>query len=192
MSKLKHDPLAKITSWIVVVLFAFIVVTCNLSNRVDAFKCDIVHGSDHLPGWSNSKEEAIKRKTYVCDVMLSHYSLDNDQKYNLRPLRGWVESSWRSGLWYLTTTKDTGKDITYRVTIPNKGDKREWKIMNNEQGGYGYVALQYDKDDGQFRDYIDKRPLPDTLFYNVLKKDRLNFKSENIEGRIRLIMLKHK
>ena len=192
MSKTRLTLRTRIIKWTIVLFVVCLIFTCNyLSSNVDEFKCDIVHGSDHLPGWSGSKSEAIKRKTFVCDLILTHTSFDNNKAYDLKPLKGWLESSWRDGFWYLTTTKDTGKDINYRLTIYDPGDNRNWKVINDEQNGYGDVMLQFYKEDGQFQGFIDKHPLPDSLFYNVLKTDSLKFVKENIEGRFKIVLLKH-
>ncbi|MBS1522215.1 MAG: hypothetical protein JST50_14530 [Bacteroidetes bacterium] len=190
--KPKRSLLERTVIWTSVIFGICIVVTCNLSNHVDAFKCDIVHGSDHLPGWSNSKEEAIKRKTYFCDVILNYESFDNDKTYDLKPLKGWVESSWRTGFWYLTTKKDTGKDISYRIVVPNSGDKRRWIVRNPAKGSYGEDVLNYDTGypPDQFEALKDKLPSSDTLYYNVLKKDTIDFRPENIKGRIKIILLR--
>lgn len=173
---------------------ACIIITCDLSNHVDALKCDIVNGSDHLPGWSNSKEEAIKRATYVCDVILTHESFDDNISYKIKPLKGWIERSWRGGFWYMTTEKDTGDDISYRIIVDNKGDKRPWIVRNSGKTKYGgdflYFNSNYPAD--QFEAFVDTLPSSGVLYYNVLKKDTMNFKPENVEGRMKIVILNHK
>jgi hypothetical protein len=192
--KPKHSPLERTVKWCGIGFIACIIITCNLSNHVDAFKCDIVNGNDNLQGWSNFKEEAIKRKTYVCDVNLNYEPFDNDKSYALKPLKGWVESSWRTGFWYLTTKKDTGKDISYRTVVDNNGDKRHWIVRNPTGSSYGEDVLNYDTGypRDQFEALKDNLPSSDTLYYNVLKKDTIDFKPENIKGRIRIILLRKK
>jgi len=192
LDKPKLSPLEKTVKWIGMAFVACVIITCNLSNHVDAFKCDIVHGSDNLPGWSNTKQEAIKRKTYVCNTVLNYESFDNDNTYDLKPLQGWVESSWRAGFWYRTTKKDTGRDISYRIVVDNKGDKRQWIIRNPGSTSYGQDILNYDTGypPDQFEAIKDKLPESDTLYYNVLKKDTNDFKPENLRGKIRIVILR--
>lgn len=191
---MKPSLLKKTVTWTSIIFGICIVITCNLSNHVDAFKCDVVNGSDHLPGWSNTKEEAIRRKTYVCDVVLTYAAFDNDTSYNLKPLRGWVESSWRSGFWYLTTIKDTGANINYRIAVDDKGDKRNWIARNPAQTKFGEDVLNYNTGypPDQFEAFRDMLPPSDTLYYNVLKKDTNDFRPENIKGKIRIVILKKK
>ena len=192
--KPKRSHLERTIIWSCTTFGICVVITCNLSNHVDAFKCDIVHGSDNLPGWSNTKEEAIKRKTYICDVLLTYSAFENDTAYNLKPLKGWVEYSWREGFWYLTTKKDTGKDVSYRIAVVDSGDKKHWIARNPEHGSHGFDVLNFETGypPNQIEAFKSELPPSDTLYYNVLKKDTLDFRHENIKGRIRIVLFRKK
>ncbi|MBS1527486.1 MAG: hypothetical protein JST19_17700 [Bacteroidetes bacterium] len=194
VEKPKLSYLKKTFKWVGITSIACIIITCNLSNHVDTFKCDIVNGSDHLPGWSNTKEEAIKRKTYVCDVILTYNGFDHDTTYALKPLKGWVESSWRTGFWYLTTSKDTGTDIFYRIIVDDKGDRRNWVARNPAHSRFGEDVLNYNTGypPNQFEAFKDTLPASDTLYYNVFKKDTNDFSPENVKGKIRIVILRKK
>jgi hypothetical protein len=184
----------RVIKWTSILLLAGLIITCNyLSNKVDAFKCDIVHGSDHLPGWSNTKSEAIKRTTYVCAALLTYQPFDKKSPMQLKPLRGWVESSWRSGFWYLTTTKDTGSDINYRILIDDTGDKRHWLARSplGTEMGEEFLNFNTTYPPDQFEAHVDRLPKSNTLYYNVLKKDTLDSTSKNIEGVMTIRLLRH-
>jgi hypothetical protein len=194
MRPTNKSPRKNFIKWTSLLFGVCLIATCNyLSNNVDAFKCDLVNGSDHLPGWSNSKKEAIKRGTYVCDVIMTHKSNTFDKKYYLKPLKGWVENSWRRGFWYLTTNKDTGSDVSYRIMIDDSGDKRHWLARNDSGLKNGDEFLNYNTTypPDQFEAYLNALPPSDTLYYNVLKQDTLDFKPENIEGVFRIVLFRH-
>jgi hypothetical protein len=191
--KAKQSLLARITRWGGILFLVCLVITCNLSNHVDAFKCDVVHGSDHLPSYSATKEEAIHRKTYVCDIQVPSNPYKISATHIISIQRGWIEQSWRDGFWYETTTKDTGKDISYYIVLECKSDKGnldDWTIMNNQKNGWGQMGLGFYQ--GRLTGHIDTLPSSDTLRYTVLKKDTFNFNPENIEGTMVLVLRRHK
>jgi len=185
----KKTLLRRVVNWSGILLIACLIITCNLSNHVDAFKCDIVNGNDHLPGYSSTKAEAMHRGTYVCDVKFpaNPFRVGN---HILTLKQCWIEQSWRGGFWYETTTKDTGSDAYYNIIAvytKEKSDTTDLTIMNNKQTvHFGYVQLQDFR--GELTGNIDSLPVSDTLRYNVLKRDTLDFRPGNIEGEIVLIL----
>jgi hypothetical protein len=193
MKRPKKSLFDRVKKWGGILFLVCLVITCNLSNHVDSFKCDIVHGNDHLPSYSGTKEEAIHRKTFVCDIKPPTNPFKISDSHIITIEKGWIEQSWRDGFWYETTTKDTGKDISYHIVLQGhgfKGDLPGWAIMNNQKNGWGQVMLQYYG--GYLTGHLDSLPSSDTLRYTVLKKDTFNFNPENIEGTLVLVLQRHK
>ena len=154
------------------------------------FDFDIVNGSDHPNGYSSTKEEAIHRKTYICDVAFPSNPYSLSKKHTIYVQSGWVEHSWRGGFWYWTTTKDTGNDAYYNIVLickKSKNDTTDLVILNNQKSLLtGYVQLQDIK--GRITGSISSLPISDTLRYTVLKRDTVDFDAVNIEGILPIIL----
>jgi hypothetical protein len=180
-----------IFKWISFRLLIGLVTLFYLGKYYPALDFDIVNGFSRHSGYSSTKEEAIHRKTYVCDVKLPHqpYNVSNTHIVSLR--NGWIEQSWDGGFWHWTTYKDTGDDIIYHIVLDytkSKLDTSEWTICNKHDPTLGYVQLQDFRK--QFTGNLSVLPKSDTLRYTVLKRDTIDFNPHNIEGELVLVLQK--
>jgi hypothetical protein len=171
-----------------------IVILLILGHYDKTFDFDIVDGSGPHAGSSQTKEEAIKRNTFVCDVKLpaQPYKVSNSHVLYLKS--GWIEKSWTGGFWYWTTYIDTN-DFYYNIVLQcskEKNDTIDWTIINKETSPHsGYEQLQDNMSYlGTITGELNSLPVNDTLRYTVLKHDTIDFHTSNIEGTL-LILLKN-
>ena len=168
---------------VVLVVFGLILLLPMVSNK---FKFNIISGGEHLLSVSSSKEEAIKRGVYVCDVRLpySPYKVNDTLKLSIKS--GWIEKSWRSGYWYWTTIEN---NVGYSIRIVSdlsESSNHDWIVRNNRSSRFGREGLGFHN--GNFGGSLDKLPESDTLHYNVLRKDTMDFSEQNILGQLMIIL----
>jgi hypothetical protein len=170
--------------WMFGLFITGMVVLMVLGNYLVAFRVTLLNIGK--ANYSETKDEAIHRNTFVCDLKLpaQPYKVSNTHILYLRS--GWVEQSWRMGFWYWTTNKDTD-NFYYNIVLlctKAKGDRVDWTIINKETSpGSGYMSLQDDISHlGRITGIVNSLPVNDTLRYTVLKRDTIDFQPSNIEG----------
>ncbi len=145
-------------------------------------------------GSSTTKEEAIKRKTFVCDLVTPTTPFYISKTHILYVESGWVERPWITGFWYWTTNIDTSRNW-YEVTVirhKSNLNTAEWPIINKGKDTSGYGSqLQDDNNNKRLTGTIDDLPSSDTLSYTVLKRDTIDFRPSNIEGTLILLLKKN-
>jgi hypothetical protein len=179
----------KLFSWIALTLFLFIVGFCVLASYNQTFQFNIFNA--YSSEYSSTKEEAILRKTFVCDLKTPSTPFIVSNSHILYVHSGWIEQSWSGGFWFWTTNKDTGSNIYYNIILicsKSMQDTTEWTIINKHKSN-GYMQLQDIK--GRLTGTIDSLPVSDTLRYTVLKRDTIDFKPSNIEGVLTIVLHKN-
>ncbi len=197
MKAIKHTiNLSTLLKWLLGIFISATVALFVLGNYIDTFRFDMLNGWDHLENYSQSKEEAIHRNTYVCDIKLpiQPYKVSNTRVLYFK--RGWIEQSWRGGFWYWTTHKDTGANFYYNIVLQcskSKKDTVDWTIINKETSPHsGYMSLQDNMANlGTITGQLSSLPINDTLRYTVLKRDTIDFRPSNIDGTLVLILQKY-
>lgn len=172
---------------IVGILFLLLVGFCVLASYNKNFQFNLIN--EGSSDYSQTKEEAIHRKTFVCDIEPSSNPYKISNSHVLYFSSGWVEQPWRDGFWYWTTKKDANSGYYNIILIyrKNKRDTTDWRIINKPlPGSTGYVQLQDFK--GRLTGTIDSLPISDTLRYTVLKRDTIDFRPNNIEGVLILVL----
>ena len=183
--------LFRILKWTFGTLVISVVIIFVLGHYYKTFDFDIVDGFGPHNGYSQTKEEAIERHTFICDVKLPSqpYRISSTKSIHLK--RGWIEQSWTGGFWYWTTHIDKD-DLYYNLVLEcNKDnkDKTDWTIINNKYGGRGYESLQDNMSYlGTITGELDSLPMKDTLRYNVLKRDTIDFHPSNLDGTLVLVL----
>ncbi|MBT1688993.1 hypothetical protein [Dawidia soli] len=174
------------TRKIVIVVISAGVFAISLPIFFKSLRFNLLTGGEHLPSASASKEEAIKRGVYICDIQPLYTPYKGTDTLILALEEGWVERSWAGGYWYWTTLPDLG--YTVRIGTRMESKKGTWVIRNNKSGYRGLEQLSFD--DGQFGGSLRALPESDTLKYTVLGKDNLDFSAANIIGNV-IFLLKN-
>jgi hypothetical protein len=178
----------KLFLWIAGMLFLFIVGFCILASYDQTFQFDLFNGGSS--DYSSTKEEAIHRKTFICDLETPSKPYRVSNSHILYVKSGWIERSWSSGFWFWTTNKDTGSNAYYNIILicnKSKQDTADWTIINKPKSDRdGYLQLQDIK--GHLTGTIDSLPTSDTLRYTVLKRDTIDFEYSNIEGVLTIVL----
>ncbi|MDB5154918.1 MAG: hypothetical protein JWR54_3669 [Mucilaginibacter sp.] len=182
---------AKLFLWIAGTLFLFIVGFCVLANYNQTFQFYLFNA--YSANYSSTKEEAIHRKTFVCDLETPSNPFIVSGSHVLYVHSGWIEQPWSGGFWFWTTNKDTGSNAYYNIVLigsKNKNDTSDWTIINKpKSNSSGYMQLQDDLNRlGRLTGTIDLIPISDTLRYTVLKRDTIDFTPGNIEGVLTIVL----
>ena len=150
-----------------------------------SLRYDFVKGGGGLSS-SVSKEEAIERGVYICDLEFvslhtSGIPIDFDVK------EAWVEKMWRSGAWYWTTRPEKfGYQITLHTSL-TENQKDKLHLRNDRMSGVGgYEGVGCFGDDCMGT--IKELPESDTLRYNLLQNDNIDFSEGNIIGEMILVL----
>ena len=175
---------------ILIILFGGL---CILGCYFKTFSFNIVDpGSTQ---WSDTKEEAVRRKTFVADLItpVNPYKISNNRILYVKS--GWIEKSWSGGFWYWTTNIDSSSNNWFEITLIRKKlgtDTTEWKIINRGKNNQSYgIQLQDDNNNHRLTGTLDDLPSSDTLRYTVLKRDTIDFHDKNIEGTLVLLLNRH-
>jgi hypothetical protein len=160
----------------IILTFILWVILSSISNF---FSFDLVRGGDRLPSYSNTREESIKRKTYVSDVKL--IVVKKPDSMYLDVSQGWIEKSWASGYWFWTTHESIGN--LYHVSIPVKDIKGTWNIYHEQNQDY----LHFDSSEMELRGNIHGLIGHDTITYSITKNARMRFEQSDVIGKLILI-----
>jgi hypothetical protein len=188
-----HNPKIKLSTVIALLFGIFIFCVMGLfalGNYIDAFRFTLINIGE--AGESQTKEEAIHRNTFVCDIKLLTQPYKVSNTHVLYFKTGWIEQSWRGGFWYWTTHKDTD-NFYYNIVLQcskAKWDTVDWRIINKETSPHsGYMVLQDNMSNlGTITGLLNSLPVNDTLRYTVLKRDTIDFHPSNIDGTLVLIL----
>jgi hypothetical protein len=146
-------------------------------------------------GDSQTREEAIRRKTLVADLVTPTNPYFISKTHGLYVQSAWIEKPWREGFWYWTTNIDSISDDWFEVTIIRKkigSDTTVWPTINKgkDTSTFGNQLVD-DNQLGRLEGTLRDLPSSDTLRYTVLKRDTIDFRPNNIEGTLILILKRH-
>lgn len=182
--------------WLVIVFGTLIlsfVGLCILGSYFRQFEFNIVDPGSHQV--SQTKEEAIARKTFVADLITPTNPYKISENRSLYIESGWIEKAWSGGFWYWTTHVDTSSDAWFEVTVIRKKlgiDTAEWTIINKGKNSQSYGnQLGDDNNNSRLTGTLADLPSSDTLRYTVLKRDTIDFHDKNIEGTLVLLLKRH-
>jgi hypothetical protein len=173
-------------------LIAFLIIVAAsllLPFFFKALRFDFISGSDHLPAASLTKDESIMRGVYLGEVRLISSPYKLGDTLDIEIVEGWIEKPWRSGTWYWTTIVE-GYGCTIRIISPsNPEQKGKLVIRNNKSTGWGLEGLGYAVDG--FGGHLSELPESDTIRYNILRKNNLDFSKENVIGVIEFLIVRN-
>ena len=146
---------------LIILIVLFLVLVPFLGYQFKALRFNIIRYNAHSE--SETREEAIKRKTFECDVKLPEqpYRISKTKIIYLK--NGWIEKSWRAGFWFWTTKIDTGGSFFYQIHLDcRKGnnDTTIWNIRTEYKPNKGCDYLDdHVKTEGYFSGLIDLLPI---------------------------------
>jgi len=182
--------LSRILKWTFGALFIGLLILFVLGHYFKTFDFDIIDSGPHTES-SQTREEAIERHTFVCDVKFpsNPYRVSGTRRLYLKS--GWIEQSWVGGFWYWTTHIDHD-DFYYNITLlcsKAKGDTTDWTIINKKvKLNRGYQQLGDLTYLGRINGTLDSLPVKHVLRYTVLKRDTIDFHESNIDGTLLMIL----
>jgi hypothetical protein len=168
----------------ILLLLAFI-----LPIFIKSLRYDFINNGGYGPSASASKEESIERGVYICDLELaSFHKQDDSMKFKIK--EAWIERTWYRAAWYWTTIPDsTGLSLRIHTYLNEKEEER-LHIINNRKSSLGnFEGLGCS--DGTCYGSIQQMPKSDTIRFNLLKKDNIDFSDKNIVGEISFIVKPH-
>ncbi|HEY3387077.1 MAG TPA: hypothetical protein VGK46_11245 [Saprospiraceae bacterium] len=169
---------------IITIVIVAILVFFTLQIFVKSLRFDFINKGGRLAS-SASKEEAIERGVYVCNVhLVSFHKNDGDLKFEIT--EGWVEINWNPGVWYWTTKPDsTGYTLKFFTTL-DEDEENKLVFTNNRQSEWGFEHLGcYGEGCAGHLSYL---PENDTIRFNLRKVNNLDFSKENIIGELVLVL----
>jgi hypothetical protein len=175
---------------ILIGILSFVILAAILPVFFKFLRFDFINGGGYGPSSSASKEESIERGVYVCDVMFVRCQYKNGKEVDLRVKEAWIEKLWRGGTWYWTTKliDNAGYSIELRTSL-SSDEEEKLHITNNKLSALGdYEGLGCCC--GGCKGSLKELPANDTIRYNLLKKDNLDFSEENIIGELVLVVKK--
>ena len=173
------------------ILFVLLLFTMYLVLPIffKSLRFNLITGGENLPSGCPTKEESIKRGVYVCDIQLPYSPYEINDSLKLVIKGGWIEESWYGGYWYWTTIKDDYPHYSISIeTDQFVNSDCDWVIRNNRTNSYGIEKLGFHE--GWFGGVIKRLPKSDTLRYNILKKENMDFSPENILGHLEFVLVK--
>ena len=178
---LKLSLIAKVVSFIGTSI-GIVCLVLYLSTVSSYFSFDFVHGGDHQPSRSATREESIKRGVFLCDIKLvpSVFQLNDTMSVELK--EAWIENEWARGTWFWTTYPSPTEG--YNITMIVKEIKGSWSIYR----GVNQEYLYYDNSQSELSGSLQVLLNSDTLKYFVLKEDKMNFEDSDVIGKIQFVL----
>jgi len=178
---LKTDNMKRII--IVIVALGFLIVISQIFFK--SLQFDLINGGGNLSS-SASKGESVKRGVYICDLELVSFYRTGDS-INFKTKEAWVEKIWRDGVWYWTTqSEDIGYQIKIRTSLTDDQQARLHMINNRISALGNYEGLGCCC--GECSGSIKELPKSDTIRYNVLRKNNLDFSDSNVIGELVFVL----
>jgi hypothetical protein len=177
---LKTDCMRKAVAIVICIFVLWLI----LQTFIKSLQFDFINHGGRGLSFSESKEEAIERGVYICDLeLISFHSADSAINFKIKA--AWVEKLWKQGTWYWTTKP---RDIGYRIMMNTS-------LTENEENKLHIIKVSATDNSesigcvvGICTGMVRSLPSTDTLKYNLRREDNLDFSEGNIIGELVLVV----
>jgi hypothetical protein len=164
----------------VIIAFCGVILYFILSIFVKGFRFDLVNQGGGGTSETPSKEESIDRGVFVCDLTFASNGCSRLSASDVS--EAWIERQFSRGIWYWTTNVASGYTIRINLNDRQFSDERlaMFRTCYDERE---FVVCLGDRCSGFLRIF----PEADTVKFNVMKREGIDYSAANIECDIDLI-----
>lgn len=132
---------------------------------IKSLRYDLINGAGHGPSSCSSKEEAIERGVYVCDLIpVSSLKYNESKNLKIEIKEAWIEKSWvRTSGWYWSTKIEDG----YNIEIITSMTDGQFKDIDDKNPSGDYIRLGCLLT-GECGGDVEELPSSDTLTCDLL------------------------